>query len=88
MELIPGLNSSKLIGGAKWYDGFCSNTERLVISYLKSAAEYGAVSANYVSAQKLILKNNKIEGIAAVDNLTEQSFLIKAKNVVDCTGHG
>jgi len=86
LELIPGLNSSKLLGGAKWYDGFCWNTERLVISYLKSAAKFGAVSANYVSAEKLVVKNNKVEGITASDNLTKQPFFIKAKNVVDCTG--
>ena len=86
ISLIPGLDEADLTAGAKWYDGFCFNTERLVVSFLKSAYELGAVAANYVSAKGLLINNNKIKGVEVFDKLDRASFNINAKIVINCSG--
>jgi glycerol-3-phosphate dehydrogenase len=86
LKIIPDLDSSKLVGGAKWSDGFCFNTERLIISFIKSAVKFGALAANYVCVEKLLLNGNRVEGVIAKDNLTGQGFSLRSENVIDCTG--
>lgn len=86
ISLIPGLDEIDLTAGAKWYDGFCINTERLIISFLKSAYERGAVLANYVSAKSLLISNNRIKGVEVTDKQDSANFSIIAKTVINCAG--
>lgn len=85
-SVIPDLPQNHLLGAAFWHDAICSNTERLVISFLKSSVKYGAVIANYTKAISLIKENNKITGVEAFDKLSREFFNIKSKNTINCTG--
>ena len=85
-ELIPGYDKHNLNGGALWYDCQCYNTERLLLSFIKSACQRGADVANYVSAVQLIQKEGKVIGVNVEDTLTGERFEIRARMVVNNSG--
>ncbi|MCB9107466.1 MAG: glycerol-3-phosphate dehydrogenase/oxidase [Anaerolineales bacterium] len=86
LKIAPGLSQDGLNGGAIFYDAQVYNSERLIISFLKSAVEAGAHVANYVEASGFILQQNCVKGIHAKDNLTGDSLNINAKMIVNTSG--
>ena len=73
-------------GGALWYDAQIYNSERLLISIVKSAARAGATAANYVRVKGFQMDGRVISGVCAEDMLTGQSLDIRARLVVNCSG--
>ena len=86
IDLLPGIERKNLRGGVLWYDAFCSNTERLIISFIKSAVNLGCTAANYIKAEKLLIENNYVKGVQVFDKLSQNHFQIKSDKVVACTG--
>ncbi len=85
-ELIPGYDKYNLNGGALWYDCQCYNTERLLLHFVLSAVQKGAVAANYLTATGLRLEKNRVTGVQVEDALTGDRFEIKSKMVVNDAG--
>ncbi len=85
-RFIPNLEQHNLKGAAQWHDTLCINTERLVLGFVRTACEMGAIAANYVKATKLIKSGNKIAGIKVQDQLTNDTFDIRAKRIANCAG--
>jgi glycerol-3-phosphate dehydrogenase len=86
LEKIPGLNNTKLTGGAVWYDAIALNTERLTLRFIQSAAELGACVANYVRADRYLCNGNTVVGVYATDVINDDKFDIKAKIIANTTG--
>ena len=84
-ELLPRIDQKNLRGGVLWHDAFCSNTERLIISFIKSAVNFGCSAANYVKAEKLLIENNYVKGVQVFDKLSQNHFQIKSGKVIACT---
>jgi glycerol-3-phosphate dehydrogenase len=84
--MVPDLDSHGLTGGAVWYDCQIANTERLALAYLRSAVENGAVSANYVEATGLLLRDGRVHGVQARDRLAGDAFEIRAGMVLNAAG--
>lgn len=85
-DYIPFYTKYNLNGAAIWYDCQCYNTERLLLSFVISAAERGAQVANYVKAVGFLKDGNKVTGIKAEDSLTGEKFDIQAKMVINNSG--
>jgi glycerol-3-phosphate dehydrogenase len=85
-KLHPGIDRRNLKGAAFWYEGICQNTERLVLSFIKSAHRMGAVAANYTEAKRYKQYQNGCVVVLAKDNLSGQDIEIRADRVVNCTG--
>ncbi|MFZ0456549.1 MAG: FAD-dependent oxidoreductase [Ignavibacteriaceae bacterium] len=85
-DILPGLEQNDLTAGVLWYDAFCNNTERLILSLVKSAVKLGSNAANYLKAEKLIVENNIIKSVNVLDLQSQNHFSVKAKKVVACTG--
>ena len=85
-DFIPGYTKYNLNGAAIWYDCQCYNTERLLLSFVISAAEKGAQVANYVRAVGFLKDGNKVTGIRAEDSLTGEKFEIRSKVVINNAG--
>lgn len=85
-KLIPHVDNKNLTAGAMWYDAQVYNSERLLFSYLQSAAAKGAESANYVKAVKYLTANQKVLGVQARDELTGQTFDIRSRMVLNNAG--
>lgn len=92
LALVPGLDSERLRGGAVWYDGICSNTERLIVGFARTAEMHGAVVANRIEVQGWMANGGRVEGAGFKDLETGAVGEIRCKHVVDCrgplSGHG
>jgi glycerol-3-phosphate dehydrogenase len=86
MQLIPGLMEDGLTGGSIWYDAQAYNTERLVLSFIRSAEKAGADVANYLEVIDFIIDENRIKGIKAKDLLNSEELEIQAEIVVNASG--
>ncbi|NEP88150.1 MAG: glycerol-3-phosphate dehydrogenase/oxidase [Okeania sp. SIO2C2] len=86
LELLPDIPTQGLTGGAIFYDAQVYNSERLNISFLRSADQKGATLANYVEVTGLVQNDNRINGVTVTDKLTENQFDIRAKTVINTCG--
>ncbi len=86
LRMIPGLDDRGVTGGALWYDARMHNSERLVLSIIKSAVRAGADAANYVEAAGLLTEGGRVVGMRARDLLSGDEFDIRAGVVVNACG--
>ncbi|MGT2950212.1 alpha-glycerophosphate oxidase [Streptococcus cuniculi] len=86
LEREPHLKQEGLVGGGVYLD-FRNNDARLVIENIKRAAKDGALIASRVKAERFIKdENGKVVGIVARDLLTDSTFEIRARLVINTTG--
>ena len=86
LDLIPRVNRDDVNGGALWYDAHMRNSERLLLSFIHSALEKGAAAANYVKAENLLVKNGRVYGVEARDEIGQKNFQIKANLTITTLG--
>ena len=72
--------------GSCFYSEYRTDDARLTIELIKRAQSYGATSLNYCKATEFIYNNNKVEGIVCNDKLSNESFVVKAKQIVSAGG--
>ncbi|MCL4130720.1 UNVERIFIED_CONTAM: hypothetical protein GTU68_014436 [Idotea baltica] len=85
LEKEPLLPES-ILNGAGYYAEYRTDDARLTIEVLKTALDYNAKIINYIEASEFIYEDKRVVGVTAKDNLTNTSFDIKAKYVVNATG--
>ncbi|KRN88398.1 type 1 glycerol-3-phosphate oxidase [Ligilactobacillus ceti] len=87
LQREPELTSENLLGGGVYLD-FVNNDARLVIENIKEAAERGGLMASRVKAIGMLHDEaGVINGVRALDTVTKEEFTIKAKVVINTTGH-
>lgn len=86
LSMLPGLDERGVTGAALWQDAQMFNSERLALSFILSAAREGAVAANYAAVSKLLLDGDKITGAVIEDQVSGESFEVRAKSVLICAG--
>lgn len=86
MRLLPGIDPQGVTGAAVWTDAQMFNSERVLLAFIVSAVEEGAVAANYVSAKRFLMSSGRVVGVEAEDVLSGESSEIRAKMVVNATG--
>lgn len=83
---FPMLNPDKLKGGIVYYDGQMNDT-RYNLSIALTAVQWGATVANRVEVVSFIKNDEgKCAGARVRDTLTEETWDIRAKSVVNATG--
>lgn len=86
IEKEPLVKQDDLLGGGVYVE-YRTDDARLTIEVAKAAIEKGAVLANYMKASQFLYNDaKKIVGIEATDVLTNESFQIHAKKVVNAAG--
>jgi glycerol-3-phosphate dehydrogenase len=85
-QWMPEVDSSKWTGAAIWHDALVHSSERLLLSFVISAAQAGASVANYVEATGFLRQGTRVSGVTAVDRLSGKEFEIRAKVVLNCSG--
>ena len=86
LEREPHLKQEGLLGGGVYLD-YRNNDARLVIENIKRAAKDGALIASRVKAESFIKDDaGKVVGIVARDLLTDSTFEIRARLVINTTG--
>jgi glycerol-3-phosphate dehydrogenase len=85
-DSIAPLAACSAAAGALWWDVLSLDSARLNLEAVLRAADAGATVANHVVADRLLLENDAVRGIAARDGLGGHAFEIRAKHVIDATG--
>ncbi|WP_424349789.1 type 1 glycerol-3-phosphate oxidase [Latilactobacillus sp. 5-91] len=86
LQREPGLKSDRLMGAGVYLD-FVNNDARLVIENIKEADELGALVASHVKAVGMTYDaNGRVNGLKAHDELTDETFDIHAKLVINTAG--
>ncbi|MDG2976978.1 type 1 glycerol-3-phosphate oxidase [Latilactobacillus curvatus] len=86
LQREPGLKSDRLMGAGVYLD-FVNNDARLVIENIKEADELGASIASHVKAVGMTYDaNGRVSGLKAHDELTDETFDIHAKLVINTAG--
>jgi glycerol-3-phosphate dehydrogenase len=86
LRLFPWFPREGLTGGALWYDARVRHPERLTLGFVRSAADQGAVTANYVAVKRLLVRNGSVHGVAATDIESGSEFEVRAHAVVVAAG--
>ncbi|EKH2194421.1 glycerol-3-phosphate dehydrogenase/oxidase [Staphylococcus pseudintermedius] len=82
----PLVKQNGLKGGG-YYVEYRTDDARLTIEVMKKAAEQGADIMNYAKVTNFLYDNKeKVNGVAVVDRLGNETFEIKGKKVVNATG--
>lgn len=86
LDKIPTLNKRKLHSGVLYYDGQLDDA-RYCLALVQSAAEAGAVAANYLDVTGFTKNDQgKLVGVQVRDAQLGSEFIIKSKLVINCTG--
>lgn len=87
LALAPGIDTENLSGAVLWYDAQMHNSDRLTLSFVVSAAEEGAVVANFVEAVELVRAGDRVVGVRARDAVSGSGGIeIRGKLVVNAAG--
>ena len=76
----------KILKGAGYYAEYRTDDARLTIEVLKTAADYNAQLINYTEATEFIYENDRVVGANVTDAITNESYAINAKYVVNACG--
>jgi glycerol-3-phosphate dehydrogenase len=83
-SLLPGVNTQRLTGAVRYYDG-ATNDARLVIDTHRSAARHGAIVSNYMRLEDSV-HDGGVWRSQLSDTLTDQSYEVRSRCVVNATG--
>src|SRR5204863_241093 len=85
LRLEAGLRERDLQGAGLYYDAQADDA-RLVIATMRSAAQAGALVANYAEVSSLLKPDGRVRGATVRDALTGATCTVRALVVVNATG--
>jgi glycerol-3-phosphate dehydrogenase len=86
LALFPDLEGRSLTGGAVFEDGQMFNTARLVLAFVKSAVNRGAVAVNYAQATEFLWDRQRVCGMRVRDRIDGSEIDVRAKLVLNAAG--
>jgi len=86
MQLFPGIPHRDLTGAAIFCDGQMYNPPRLVLAFVRSAVESGAIAVNYAGAEDFVLSDTAVESVKVRDHLSGETAEVKARGVLNAAG--
>jgi glycerol-3-phosphate dehydrogenase len=84
-RLEPRLRTKGLRGASLYYDAQADDV-RLVLATMRSAAQAGALVANYAEATSLLKSDGHVRGATIQDTLSDRTHTIRALVIVNATG--
>lgn len=84
-KLEPGLRDRELVGAALYYDAQVDDA-RLVLAAMRSAAQAGALTANYAEVTTLAKPEGRLRGAVVRDLMTGELRTVRALVVVAAAG--
>ncbi|HVV28981.1 MAG TPA: glycerol-3-phosphate dehydrogenase/oxidase [Rhizomicrobium sp.] len=86
LEREPVLAGEGFKGAFEYHDAQMYAPERIALENLIDADAHGAAIANHVAAEKILLREGRVEGAAVRDAMTGQAFDIRARTVLLAAG--
>ncbi|KGP83647.1 MULTISPECIES: glycerol-3-phosphate dehydrogenase/oxidase [unclassified Paenibacillus] len=81
----PLLRKDGLLGGGRYVE-YRTDDARLTIEVMKEAVRRGVQAVNYVKAAAFLKENGLVTGIQAVDQISDQSYDLRATKVINASG--
>ncbi|MDN8591136.1 FAD-dependent oxidoreductase [Paenibacillus sp. 11B] len=81
----PLLRKDGLLGGGRYVE-YRTDDARLTIEVMKEAVRRGVQAVNYVKAAAFLKENGVVTGIQAVDQISGQSYDLRATKVINSSG--
>ncbi|HEX7733313.1 MAG TPA: glycerol-3-phosphate dehydrogenase/oxidase [Ktedonobacteraceae bacterium] len=81
----PDLITAGLKDGFVYYDAQ-THDARLTLTLMRTAAQYGAVIANYAEVTSFVIEQGRVRGAHVRDVLNNTELEIRARHVVNATG--
>jgi glycerol-3-phosphate dehydrogenase len=85
LRIAPTLQPEELQAGYMYYDAQ-TNDARLTLTILHTAARFGAIITNYTEVTGFMQKYDHLVGAYIQDKLSGESFLLRARHIVNATG--
>ncbi len=85
LEHLPTIELNGLRGGTLYHDGQFDDA-RLAVNMAQTAADHGAVLANYMPVTDLLKANETVRGVIARDLEGDEEHQFRADTVVNATG--
>ncbi len=85
LRLVPGLRKDALVGAVQYYDAQIDDA-RHTMELVRTAAAYGALTANRVRVTGFLRQGERVTGVRALDLPTGRGFDVRARQVVNATG--
>ena len=85
LELEPLIND-KVLKGSGFYAEYRTDDARLTIEIIKTAAQYGATSLNYIKAMDFGYEDGKIVSVECMDMLSKEKFTLRPNSIVAAGG--
>ncbi|MDO5677535.1 MAG: glycerol-3-phosphate dehydrogenase/oxidase [Propionibacteriaceae bacterium] len=86
MRRFPDIKPSALTGAIEFYDARVDDA-RLVITLIRTAAQYGAEAASRVRVTSILKDDGgRAAGVEAMDLETGEALTIRAKRIINATG--
>lgn len=85
LEIEPLLRREGL-KGAGYYVEYRTDDARLTLEILKKAVEMGGLALNYAKATGFLYDHGRVAGAEIEDVLSGETFIVRAKKVVNATG--
>lgn len=87
IEMVPLLKAFHSINGAQvLYESHMHSSERMTLSFLKTAVQNGADLANHLEVENYLFRKGKVAGVCVKDRLTGEKFDIQSKLTVNAAG--
>lgn len=85
LQREPLVKKDGLKGGG-YYVEYRTDDSRLTIEVMKAAIDKGTTALNYAKVEDFIYENGKVVGVVVKDQLSSESFEVRAKKVINATG--
>lgn len=85
-EREPALAGAGFEGAFLYYDAQMYAPERLALECLMSACVHEAVCINHMAAERLLIRDGRVEGASVVDALNGEHFDVRAKLILLAAG--
>ena len=85
LQLAPGLVTDGLKEGFIYYDAQ-TNDARLTMTLLRTAAQYGVLSANYAEVTSFLTEAEKVCGVRIYDHISHREITVRARHIVNAAG--
>jgi glycerol-3-phosphate dehydrogenase len=85
MRIAPSLKKSALVGAIQYYDAQVDDA-RFVATLVRSAASFGALTANRTRVIGFLREGERVTGAVVRDEEGGEQFEIRARQVVNATG--
>jgi glycerol-3-phosphate dehydrogenase len=85
VEAFPRISQKDLCGGVVYFDGQQDDARNNVMLVI-TAVYHGAVAQNHTEVTSLVVQDRRVVGVKCRDMLTQESFEVRAKGVINTTG--